>query len=63
VAAQSVVLGLWHGSVSSWLLFVAAGASTVATFYLVRAIFGLLSPEEARVLEALALRLRRNGLP
>jgi O-antigen/teichoic acid export membrane protein len=63
VAAQLVVLGLWEGGVSSWLLFVAAGISTVTTFYLVRAIFRLLSPEEARVLEALALRLRRNGLP
>jgi len=63
LAAQSVVLSLWHDSVSSWLLFVAAGTSTVATFYLVRAIVRLLSPEEARVLEALALRLRRNELP
>jgi O-antigen/teichoic acid export membrane protein len=63
VAAQVIVLSLWHGSVSSWLLFVAAGTSAVATFYVVRAIFGRLSPEEARVLEALALRLRRNVLP
>jgi O-antigen/teichoic acid export membrane protein len=60
-ATQAFVLAFWHGRVENWPRFVLAGATSVAAFYIARAIFGRLSPEEARVFHA--LRILRKQPP
>lgn len=61
LAAQGLLLMAARTSVTGWLSLLLAGAGAVAVFYLARAIFGLLSPEEERLLQRLAVRPRRAG--
>jgi hypothetical protein len=54
LAAQTILLTVTRASVTGWVPLLLAGAGAVAAFYLVRAIFGLLSPEEEQLLQRLA---------
>lgn len=59
LAAQLLLLAVWHRHVSSWLQLMLAGASALGVFYGVRAMFKLLSPEEKRLL--LGFSVGRSG--
>jgi hypothetical protein len=59
LAAQLLLLAAWYQHVSSWLQLLLAGTSAVGVFYVVRAIFKLLSPEEVRLLRGFFVR--RSG--
>jgi O-antigen/teichoic acid export membrane protein len=63
LAAQLAVLTSWHESSFGWLQLFLAGAAAVGVFYLTRAIFGLLSPEEERSLRRLLAGLRHEKRP
>jgi O-antigen/teichoic acid export membrane protein len=59
LAVQLMLLMAGLQASIGWLQLLAAGAGAVGAFYFVRAIFGLLSPEEEQLLERLAARRRR----
>lgn len=61
LAAQLGLLLVFRASVTGWVPLLLAGVGAVAVFYFVRAIFGLLSPEEEQMLQRLAVRPRRAG--
>jgi O-antigen/teichoic acid export membrane protein len=61
LACQLVVL-LPGQDASSWLQLIASAVAGVASFYGVRAIFGLLSPEERSLLRRLFNRRTRAGI-
>jgi O-antigen/teichoic acid export membrane protein len=63
LAVQMLLLIAARPLVSGWTALLLAGAAAVAVFYLVRAIFGLLSPEEERLLTQIAARRRRAQIP
>ena len=63
LAVQMLLLIAARPLVSGWIALLLAGAAAVAVFYLVRAIFGLLSPEEERLLTQIAARGRRAQTP
>ena len=58
VAAQAVVLWLAPAPVATWLGLIVVTTATWSAFYIARVIFGMLSPEEARLLKGLAARPR-----
>jgi len=59
LAAQLVLLVTLGANVVGWGQLLLQGAGTVLVFYFVRAIFGLLSPEENQLLQRLSIRGRR----
>lgn len=63
LAAQLALLASLHDGIHGWLQLLFAGAAAVGVFYVTRAIFGLLSPEEERLLRRLLAGLRRDKRP
>ena len=62
LACQLVVL-LVAKNASNWLQWVGGAAAAVTVFYFVRAIFGLLSPEEKQLMDRLAAVRQRPDIP
>jgi O-antigen/teichoic acid export membrane protein len=58
-ASQVVLVAAFDARVSGWLAFVALGMATWASFYLVRASLGALSPEEMQFLRRSSEATRR----
>jgi O-antigen/teichoic acid export membrane protein len=61
LGAQALLLVAVRASVIGWASLLLTAASAVTAFFVVRAIFGLLSPEEYQLLQRLAPRQRRVG--
>jgi O-antigen/teichoic acid export membrane protein len=61
LTAQGLLFFASVGSVRGWVSLLAVGAAAVGVFYLVRVIFGLLSPEEEQLLQRLAAGQRQAG--
>lgn len=59
LAVQLVPLMTLRTSVTGWVQLLVLGAAAVLVFYFVRAIFGLLSPEENQLLQRLSIRRRQ----
>lgn len=60
LATQLALLTTLHTSAIGWTELLLAGTGAVLAFYFVRAIFGLLSPEENQLLQRLSVRRRRG---